>query len=236
MMAIFFSGRDLTTEVFKEMRAEVRFVLAGQEYDKASGTPQVQFPAFAIIFPLHHPQQFTKVVEEAWQKAVGLVNITRGQKAQAGLTIDRDIHDGTKYSVAYFSQGKGEDKDSRANRLNFRPALVRVGDFLVLSSTEVLVKDLIDALKKEARQARQVLAGTHSLIEVEGAALAALVQANRKNLVSNNMLEKGNTREQAETEIDALASLVKLLGRARLNLGSQEGKFRAGLEIKLALP
>jgi hypothetical protein len=50
------------------------------------------------------------------------------------------------------------------------------------------------------------------------------------------MLEKGNTREQAETEIDALASLVKLLGRARLNLGSQEGKFRAGLEIKLALP
>ena len=70
----------------------------------AVGTPQVKIPAFAVVLRLRHPEQFGKVVEEAWQKAVGLVNFTRGQKALPG-TDHRPPHlqGQIKYTVAYFS-------------------------------------------------------------------------------------------------------------------------------------
>ena len=180
LMGIFFSGRDLTTEVFKETRPHLRLVVAAQEYDKATGTPQIQLPGFALVFRLHHPQEFTRVVEEAWQKAVGLINVTRGQKAQAGMILDRDFHKGVKYTVLTFGQGKDEEKESHGFLLNFRPSLVRVGDFLVFSSTEGLLKDLIEALQKEVKEPSKAVAGSHSLLEVDGAQLAAILQANRQ--------------------------------------------------------
>ncbi|MHC4728635.1 MAG: hypothetical protein ACYS17_15555, partial [Planctomycetota bacterium] len=78
MMGIFFSGRDLTNEVLAETKPEIRFVVAEQEYDPSIGTPQIKLPAFAAILRLQNPEKFNEVAEEAWQKALGLINFTRG--------------------------------------------------------------------------------------------------------------------------------------------------------------
>jgi hypothetical protein len=121
-------------------------------------------------------------------------------------------------------------------RFNYRPALTRVGQFLVLSSSDGLLKDLIDALKKQAQGPAKVLTGTHSLVELDGVQLAAILKANRKNLVSQSMVEKGNTQEQAEIETDLLISLAQYLGQARLIGSLQDGQQRLSLEIKLNLP
>jgi len=236
MMGIFFSGRDLTEEVLAETGPEIRIVVAGQEYDRTVGVPQMQVPAFAAIFRLRHPEEFTRVVEEAWQKGVGLINVVRGQKAQPGLIIDRDLHAGTKFSVAYFSQGKEEDREYHALRLNYRPSLARVGDYPVLSSTDGLARDLIDALQKVARGPAKALAGIHSRLEIDGGQLASILQANRTNLVSQNMLQKGNSQEQAEAQVDGYTGVLRVLGRMTLEVGSQDGRPWVRLEIKLNLP
>ena len=80
MMGIFFTGRDLTEEVFAETRPEVRLVVAAQAYDKAVGTPLVQFPAFAARHPYEAPEEFARVAEEAWQKAVGLTAVSAASR------------------------------------------------------------------------------------------------------------------------------------------------------------
>ena len=235
MMGIFFSGRDLTNEVLIETKPEIRLVVAEQEYDPAIGTPQVKFPAFALIFRLRHPEQFNEVAEEAWQKAVGLINFTRGQQAMPGLIIDRPFQGKTKYTVAYFSTSGIEDKTNLDSRFNIRPALAMPGEYLVLSSTDGLAQDLIDALHEETEQTPKPLAGTHSLVELEGGQLASILEANRKTLVQGNMVDKGSTQEQAEANIDLFISLAKFLDRAKLSVGVQEGLTRAQLEIKLNL-
>ncbi len=89
MMGIFFTGRDLTDEVLAETTPHVRFVVAEQQYDPKVGTPQVQLPGFAAVFRMKNPDKFAPVAEEAFQKALGLINFTRGQKAEPGLIIDR---------------------------------------------------------------------------------------------------------------------------------------------------
>lgn len=236
MMGIFFSGRDLTGEVLAETGPEVRFVVAAQEYDPAVGTPRVQWPAFAAILPLRHPDAFTLVVEEAWQKAVGLINFTRGQQALPGLIIDRPDHRGTRFTVAAFSAAGAKDRTGLDSRYNFRPALARTGDHLILSSTDGLARDLIDALKKEAARPVQAAHAIHSLAQVNAARLGSLLVANRENMVQQNMVEEGNTREQAEVAIDVLTAVIGYLGGVQLEFGLNEGKAEARLELKLNLP
>jgi hypothetical protein len=235
MMGIFFSGRDLTNEVLVETKPEIRFVVAEQEYDPLIGTPQVKFPAFALILRLRHPEQFNEVVEEAWQKAVGLINFTRGQQAMPGLIIDRPFQGKTKFTVAYFSTSGIEDKTNLDSRFNVRPALAMPGEYLILSSTDGLARDLIDAMHQETEQSPKPLAGINSLVELEGGQLASILEANRKTLIQGNMVDKGNTKEQAEANIDLFISLAKFLDCAKLDIGVQENLTRAGLEIKLNL-
>jgi len=235
MMGIFFSGRDLTNEVLAETTPGIRLVVAEQEYDAAIGTPQIKLPAFAAILRLRHPEQFNEVVEEAWQKAVGLINFTRGQQALPGLIIDRPVHRETKFTVAYFSALQIEDRTKLDQRFNLRPALAMPGEYLILSSTEGLARDLMDALSRETERTARPLAETHSRVEIEAGRLASVLEANRETLVRGNMIKKGSTQEQAETEFDMLIALLKFVERVELNIGTDEGLTHAGLRMKLDL-
>lgn len=236
MMGIFFSGRDLTDEVLAQLKPEVRVVVACQDYDPAVGTPAMQIPAFAFVFGLYDPENFPEVAEEAWQAALGLINFTRGQAALPKMIIDKLEHADTKFTVAYFSSKELESREKIDTRFNIRPSLAKVGDFLILSSTESLTKDLIDALGKEAGGTVKPLAEVHSVLEIDGEQLAAILGANRDGMVRNNMVEEGRTREEAEAGMDVLFSVIELLGQAKLDVASHNGQSEATLELNLNLP
>ena len=234
MMGIFFSGRDLTDEVLAETKPEIRFAVAEQEYDPAIGTPQIKLPAFAAILRLRHPVEFDEVVEEAWQKAVGLINFTRGQQALPGLIIDRPIHKKTKFTVAYFSTSGIDNKTGLDQRFNIRPALAMPGEYLILSSTDGLARDIIDALTQEMERAVEPLSEIHSSVEIDGGHLASILKANRETLVRGDMIKKGSTQEEAETGIGMLITLVNLVDNVKLSIGVHEGITQANLEMKLS--
>ena len=152
MMGIFFSGIELTDGVLGQTRPEIRVVVAAQRYDPAIGTPAVRVPAFAAVLRLRDPKKFGPVVEEAWQKALGLINFTRGQKAEPGLIIDRAAQGDVKFTYAYYRPPEEKDKSPLPDRFNYRPSLAMFGDYLIFSSAEGLTRDLIDAPEKGVRQ------------------------------------------------------------------------------------
>ena len=233
MMGIFFTGRDLTEEVLAETQPEVRVVVAEQEYDPAIGTPGMPLPAFALVMQLRNPEEFSVVMEEAWQKALGLVNFTRGQQALPGLIIDKPTYGDTKYSIAYFSTSTEDDKENLDTRFNLRPSLAMLDDYLILSSAEGLTRDLIDAAKREVAESVQPLADVHSVLEIDGRQLASILGLNREHLVRQNMVNEGNTEEQAETEIGVLLAVVEALGKVKLDVGSRDGNTQASLVLTL---
>lgn len=240
MMGIFFTGRDLTEEVLGQLGPEVRLVVAAQEYDPAIGAPQIQLPAFAAVFRMKEPDKFFEVVEEAWQKALGLVNFTRGQQAQPGLIMDKGFHGQTKYTVAYFSAKDEKDRKALDVRFNFRPTVARSGPYAILSSTEQLACDLIDALQKELKQSptgqTPPLAGVHSVVELRSKQIASLLRTNREALVRQNMVEKGNSRSAAENEIDMLITILSAVENLKLQIASRSDGAQATLEAKVQLP
>lgn len=236
MMGIFFCGRDMTDDVMAQARPEIRLVVANQQYDPAVGTPLPQIPAFALVLQMRNPAQFREVMEEAWQKAIGLASFTRGQKADPGFVIDRPVHWTTKYSVAKFSSTGIKDRSKLDVRFNFSPSLAMPGNHLILSSTEQLACDIMDALGREAKQPLAPLAQTHSLLEAKGDRVAAALLANRDNMVRQNMLKSGASGEANAAGIDALITFTEFVERLRLSFSAESGLNQAQLELKLKWP
>jgi hypothetical protein len=63
--------------------------------------------------------------------------------------------------------------------------------------------------------------------------MASILSANRASLVRQNVMEKGSTQREAETNIDMLVNAVKLLGKATISLGQQDDKVQARVTVKL---
>ncbi len=236
MMGIFFTGRDLTDEVLAEMTPEVRMVVAEQQYDPKVGTPETKIPGFALVLRLKDPAKFQPIAEEAWQKGLGLINFTRGQNAEPGLIIDRPIYGDVKYTMSSFSAAGEEDKTSLDMRFNFQPSLAMPEDYLILSSTDALAKDLIDDLKEEKAGGAKAVPGVHSIVELDATQLASILEANREAMIRNSMVEDGKTREQAEGEMGVLMMALKYLGGVQLFAGVRDGQSRVRLQLDLNLP
>lgn len=236
MMGIFFTGRDLTEEVLGQLESQIRLVVAAQEYDPGIGTPAIQLPAFALVFRMKEPDKFFEVVEEAWQKALGLVNFTQGQQAQPGLILDKNFHGPTKYTVAYFSAKDEKNRKALDVRFNFRPTLARAGEFAILSSTEQLACDLMDVLAKDKAGKNNLAPGVHSAVELRFSQIASLLRTNREALVRQNMVEKGHTRQEAENEIDMLTMLLNAVESLKLQIGTRPEGTQATLEVKVQIP
>lgn len=236
MMGIFFTGRDLTDEVLAETTPEVRFVVAEQQYDPKVGTPQVQLPGFAVVFRMKNPEKFAPIAEEAFQKALGLVNFTRGQAAQPGLIIDRPMHGDVKYTVAAFAPPSKPSESPVGMHVNFQPTLAMAKGYLIISSAEGLAHDLIDALKQEAAGNIKPLAGMHSLLTVDGSRVASILNANRENMILQNMVEKGSTREEAAAGLDMGLKIGGAIRQVSLSMGSSDGQTRAKLEVAVDVP
>lgn len=234
MMAIFFCGRDFTDEVLSEVHPETRLVVARQRWDAGRPPPKVRLPGFALVMRLRRPDHFAPIIEEAWQKTVGLMSFTRGQQALPGLIIDRPVHAGTKYTVAYFSSASDRETSKIEPHLNFRPSLVVVGGHLILSSTEGLARDLIDALGDEERSGK-ALPGVSTRMELDGRQLAEILTENRQALVRQNMVEKGHSRQEAEGEIDLLLMLANMLGGIRVEAGGPDGRDAPLLRVDVTL-
>ncbi|MCU0962726.1 MAG: DUF3352 domain-containing protein [Pirellulaceae bacterium] len=236
MMGIFFSGKDLTNDVLAQTLPDIRVVVAQQKYDEKTGTPALQFPAFAVIVQLRDPERFAPVVEEAWQKAIGLINFTRGQQALPGLMIKTEDYAGMEYTTSYFSVADEQNKDATDVRFNFRPAFAVAGDRLILSSTDPLARDLIDALQREREQAVPPVDGQHSLVKVQSAPLAAVLEANREALIRQNMMENGASREEAEQSVGGLFLVLQYVTGLEMAAGTREDRSEMTIQLQYALP
>jgi hypothetical protein len=230
MMGIFFSGRDFTDEILAELGPTFQMVAARQIYDANGSPPTLQLPAFAVVFEMVNPATFSAVVEEAWQKALGLLNFTRGQQAQPGLIIDRADHRGVKYSYAYFAEPDNPESRSET-RFNFRPALAMPGNYLILSSTDQLARDLIEATMSPAPEMAQ-LDDANTYLEVDFNQLTKALGANREALIQQNMLKEGNTRQKAEDDVSVFLLLLQQIFQSGLQVGWGETSPWSELEIR----
>ena len=202
---------------------------------RVAAVPKVQIPSFALVMRLRHPQEFGEVLEEAFQKAIGLVTVTSGQRGVSGMIIDRPTYHDVHYTVAYFAAPVAAGPRPRRRPLQLPSRAGQVGR---LHGAELhRGPGPRSDRRPEARGggARAPVAGVHSLVELDMAELIALADANRKLLVRQNMAKYGIGEEAAAARYDAVTAVIKRLGQATLKIGVQGGQVQAGLQFKLNL-
>ncbi len=233
MMGIFFTGRNFTEEVLSELDPHVRVVVAHQQFTPETGTPEVHIPAFALVFRMKNPERFGPIVEEGWQKALGLINFVRGQDAQPGLILDRLEYRGVKYTVSYFSTADEDLSQPLPMRFNFRPVVIVQGENLILASAESLGRSIMDAL--DAARSQQPVAGSTLLMEADLSAVSELIDANREALIRQNMLGKGSDRESATKSWEQLKRAVELFRKSEVVVELENGRPAVDAKIDMNL-
>ena len=233
----FFGGRDFGTGVLGALTSDWRLVVAMQDYAAMSPVPDVKLPAFALVVDVRpDDEDFAARLKVAFQSFVGLANLGAAQSKAPPLELGSETFEGVTISTTHFmapakkANDEAEDKDKGPvhSRHNFSPSAAQVGGHFILSSSLGLTRDLVKSLKSPGKPDDATLA-----VEAEGAALAGLVDLNRNRLVMQSMLEKGHDKDQAEAEVDMLASLLRYLGHGRLSIQDRDDATRVGLEFSL---
>jgi hypothetical protein len=122
-----------------------------------------------------------------------------------------------------------EGREALPARYNFTPSAAVVGDYLVIASTESMLRDLIDGREGTTAAPAHVNAG----VWLEPAEIRALLAENRSALIANTMLEKGVDRAEAARRIDLALDLGQYV--RSFSLTATESRATVGVALDLVV-
>jgi len=225
-----FSGKDFGTDILGAVEPQLQIVAVEQSFEKSS-EPAIRLPSFGLVAKLKDVSM-RKELKRTFQSFIGFLNVAGAMEGNPQLDLDSETIDGKQiYSATYLKDSDKKYENGLPIQFNFSPTLAFEGDLVYLSSTNSLAKQLKLRPAEAKESIEQTRNNTH--LAIDFGALKQALEANRNQLIAQNILEKGHSRTEAEKEIDTLISLLSLLktGNAALRFGDQV-KLMLGLEIQ----
>lgn len=207
-----FSGRDFGQDILGAIEPGLQLVVVEQDFTTAEFKPKIQLPAFALITKLRNPAVMQGQLKRIFSSLIGFLNITGAQNQQPQLDLESVKEGGDLYVMATYSP----DVDRPRNwtvplQFNFSPTLAMSGDYAILASTSKIARTIMDRIKDVSLAGSIMDKNCNTKLSISGGLVANALAANRSQLVSQNMLEKGHSREEAENEIGLLLKLIGLV-------------------------
>ena len=231
-LGLYFKG-DFGADVLGQLSPRIQFVAVRQEFAAGQPVPAVKLPAFAGVLEIDGDEQFATQLLLAYQNIVGIVNITGIQAGRAQLLQTSEEYRGVRISKAEYVPDAGIEDGAAGIAYNFSPACAQVGDRFILGSTASVVRALVDELQKPDAER---LTADNALLELDLQQLGLVLADNRETLIAQNMLEDGNTREEAEGQISLLLDVLRLMRKSSLRLVSKDGSLHLAAALGLPKP
>lgn len=239
-LSTLFGGKSFSADVLAAFRPQVQLVVAPQDF-AANGlrAPAIKFPAAALIANIK-PEKISAVrthFRVGFQSIVAFVNIDGMQKGRPPLEIQTEKRGNSEIQFATYGamedDAKADNKDRMPSAdmyLNVSPALVLSDKHMMLCSTKQLAEELADL---DAAEEGTPTVGDNLMIHVKARPVAELIKLNREHLISQNMLEKGHERAEAEREVDTLQSIVGFFRDATIRLTPTEKAIHLDVEMTM---
>ena len=212
-----FSGRDFGEEILGAIEPGVQLIVASQQFDAAtSPVPQIKLPAFALVTTLRQPDEMQPQLKRIFTSLIGFTNITGAMNHHPQLDVETIKEPDATFVFATYAADIDRPENWKVPiQFNFSPTLALVGDRAVVASTGAIARAIVTGLRDEsdatARPGTPDSSNPNTLVMVDAEQAGDALSANRDQLVSQNMIEKGHSREEAEKEIDTLLHLLDLL-------------------------
>jgi hypothetical protein len=233
-------GRAFEEEVLPELLPTMTLVTESQKYAELGKRPMPAIPGFALIFEMKDPDRFGRSLRSAFQSIVGIINADRASKKKDGgmlLVEPKTVGKETIYAVTQVdARTVGEQPGIE---FNFTPALAIVGKHVVLSSSVELCESLVGDLASVTAEApasdttvREVTGSDR--LRIDAPRLRTVFEENLDALIAQQMLEKGKSRAEAESELRAILAVFDWVRDLELESGLDDGALRLRLDLGLA--
>ncbi|MCH8045714.1 MAG: hypothetical protein IID44_18540 [Planctomycetes bacterium] len=229
-----FAGQDFGEDVLGAMRPEIQIVLARQDFTASDlPTPAIKLPAGAIVFRMKDPAKSGRRMKVAYQSIIGFLNIAGAQNGQPQFELDSETHDGGKIvSATYLLDDEEIAAKTGKINYNFSPSIGLIDGRLIIASTRQLARELVTLIKASGSSAEKQTANTQ--VRLSARVLSEVLGDNKKQLLAQNMLEKGHTPQQAEAEIGMLLGILGWAKDAslKLSINKQAMRLEVGLRFQ----
>ncbi len=228
VLSTIFAGKDFGEEILGALAPEIGIVVTRQNFTDVKPVPSIKLPAFAMVLKLKDPETMRSELRRTFQSAIGFFNIIGAQEGgRPQLEMDMQKNGDVDLIMSrYVAEKKDYDSTSANIIFNFSPSVGFAGDRFVLSSTAALAKQLT-----EAPDARPTVTTVNTVVALHAPAIGEALADNREQLISQNMLEEGHSREEAEAAIGLLFELVRCVNGAGLTLERGDGTLALTLNI-----
>lgn len=214
-----FSGRDFGEEILGAVQPEIRLVVSKQNFTTGGPQPAIKLPQFAIVAQLREPETMQRELRRSFQSLIGFLNVVGAMDGQPPLDLESEKEEGVSLTFGTYAIDRDEKKiDQLPLQFNFSPTLAFRDQWMILSSTTGLARELI-AVDLNPQEA--LLSNT--AVQIEGEAIVELLEENRQQIIAGNMISKGHTAEEAERELAGLLTWLRLVDQLTLDyrVGSQ---------------
>ncbi len=225
-----FAGRDFGEDILGSLEPEVGFVAARQDFSDVLPRPTIKLPAFAFVFDLKQPETMTRELRRIFQSLIGFLNIVGAMNGQNQLELDmQKIGDHAELVTSSYVP-EADDKESTDAHIvhNFSPSVGFAGKRFVVSSSRDLARQLT-----LAKTASPAVIDDNTSAKLNASVLRDVLSDNREQLIAQNMLEDGNSREEAEAVINLLLEVVGYFQDASLRLGAADDQLEAEFKLQV---
>ena len=161
---------------------------------------------------------------------VGFLNVIGAMEGNPQLDQDIDIYRDNKIYTASFIPEPDEKESERARiQFNFSPSLAFAQDRFFIASTKQMAKDLVDAAQNEQTTRGK---SSNTAIRLNAKALGQALDDNRDQLVAQNMIKKGQTREESSNEIGLLLEALALFEGLSFDIMTTDAELKLELAIQ----
>ncbi len=217
-LSTIFSGMDFGQDILGCLKPGVQIIATENQYNDKH-VPDIRIPAFAVVGTLKDPEIFRKL-KIAFQTAIGLANSALGRNGQPQLEVETETRGESKIASAEYYYEKGTEEGLLL--FNFAPTIALQGSHFILSSRRELAVELSELIAKNEHVGTEP---QNTSLKIDGRLLRNILVANREFLVTQNMMEEGNDRSSAESQIKLLFAIANLFQDADLDFGVTDNKM-----------
>jgi hypothetical protein len=232
-LSTLFSGKDFGEDILGAFRPEVQIVVARQAFAEGQPAPAIRLPAFAMIAELKDPAMMQPELRRTFQNLIGFFNVVGAMNGQPQLALDVEKTDAAELvSATHLADPNAKDPSSLRINYNFSPSIAFAGNRFVLASTKELAHSLATASATTERPGAETrIVNTDAVLHFDD--LRDILADNRGQLVAQNMLAEGHTKEEAETAIDVLLELVGWFDHLALSLETTPSELRTTVDVSI---
>ena len=224
-----FAGRDFGEEILGSFEPQMGLLVVRQSFENKTPVPAIKLPAFALVMKLRDSETMRPELRRTFQSAVGFFNIVGAQQGNPQLEMDMQKNGNIDLITSrYLPEKKDKDSTSAPIIFNFSPSVGFMGDRFVLSSTAELAQQLSEAPSLETQQT-----GVNTSLQLFVPAISESLADNREQLISQNMLQEGHSREEAEAAIGLVFEIVRCFKGAGMKLERVEQQLSLGLTLEV---